>query len=266
MISHYSDIPRISEMVTDYCCKYKSSIWADWENLDQKPEIKKHFFGLETYLGNLRPDDWSLLKSKVIPRFQDYNQGRGWQQAFDVLHEAVAYNLYIEHGATDIKFISEQDYPTPDLACQMNGAGVCCEVKTKNESDNQIQARNAGKATSIQNALTAEYFDQLATTMSCAEKKFAHFDCAKHMFFILNFDDHLHEYLDEYFVQIQNWIGRYAHSYDQCWFWARARFEPRFSNSYELLIVDRKTGPKRYTSALPSIVIPTKCLDQGHNQ
>jgi hypothetical protein len=250
MTTFYPDLPRLSDLIAEYGCRYNSPIWSEWENLDQKPQVKKHFVAVENYIGPLPDNDWQLLKEKVVSRFQDYQPGRGWQQAFDVLYEALAYKVLLENGATSMAFVPEQtDSKTPDLCCTFSGKTVYCEVKTKNESDNQIQARTAGNSTSIQNTLTAEYFDQLATTMSCAEKKFAHLDCAKHMFFILNFDDHLHEYLDEYFVQIQNWIESCSHTYDRCWFWARGRFETRMSHNYELLVVDRINESTRHISA-----------------
>jgi hypothetical protein len=219
-------------------------------NLDQKPEIKKHFFGLEAYLANLHSDDWSLLKSKVVRRFKDYNQGRGWQQAFDVLYEALAYKVLLKNGATNMAFVPEQtDSKTPDLCCTFSGKTVYCEVKTKNESQDEIDTREAGEATSIKATLAGNYFCNLAKTMTDAEGKFTVPNSEKHIFFVLNFDYHYHEYLDEYFRQIQNWIESNSHTYDRCWFWARGRFETRMSHNYELLIVDRINESTRHISA-----------------
>ncbi len=146
-------------------------------------------------------------------------------------------------SATGLVFVPEQPtHRTPDISGYFNGAKFHCEVKTENESTEETAARRNGDARTIKNRLTAEYFGLLQKTMKCAEAKFDGLIGERHIFFILNFDDYFHEYLSEYFNQIRDWIKLCPQSYDRCWFWARDRFETRFSDSYELMIVDRETG------------------------
>ncbi len=253
MANTYAYLPRLSELIAEYEGKYSSIIWAEWQNLNQDREICKHFAGIETFIGTLALADWTLMKCKIVPRFHDHDSGRGRRQAFDILNEAVAYKILAEHGATDMAFVPEDVVKTPDICGQFDGSKFYCEVKTKNESEVEIVARGEGRAVSTQNRLPDQYFVLLGKQMKDAEAQFAGLGGAKHIFLILNFDDRFHEYLDEYFVQLKDWIGSHKHDYDKCWFWAREKFQSRISDKYRLLVYDKKSGTAFcLTSAAPA--------------
>ena len=161
MLTH-SDLPRISEIVADTHKTYGVVPWEHWSQLSSEPQIKKHFVDLEYYLSSLREHDWAILKQKMVPQFKSKYQDRGWQLAFDLVNEAVAYNILGSRGFQVVSFVKESPKTqTPDLTAKKGNIIWACEVKTINKSENEIISRVQGLATSTFVDLDVNFFTKL---------------------------------------------------------------------------------------------------------
>ena len=77
---------------------------------------------------------------------------RGWQQLFDILNQARAYNYLKTLGCSNILFIPRADNQalrTPDIEAILGSDRVLCEVKTINISQKEIHARTSFTVRSI---------------------------------------------------------------------------------------------------------------------
>ena len=85
---------------------------------------------------------WVSLKSKACTYLNRNRKARGWQQLFNALGEACAYNyLWKYEGFSAVRFIPESNDRTPDLEGVRDHERVLCEVKTINISDDEVGAR-----------------------------------------------------------------------------------------------------------------------------
>jgi hypothetical protein len=170
---------------------------------------------LEAELAELDSAAWSQLKEKVVPLFEKKDSVRGWQAAFDKLNEAKTYKYLAKLGCVELSFIPESFVPgqkTPDLKGRLGGVSMLCEVKTINPSDDEANARGQMIARSIQGDLPEAFFAKLSSTLTKANTQMDSYcqDAAprKLVYVILNFDDNLHEYVERYMGQIQDFCRR----------------------------------------------------------
>jgi len=140
---------------------------------------------LETYalwekeLKGLDSDAWVVLKSKASRYLEQRDRnGRGWYQLFDALGEAFAYN-YVKDavGCPKVCFVPESDNRTPDLEGLIDDTRVLCEVKTINESDEQIAARRGSSIPcQLTGLLEDGFFNKLDSNIANAKDQFQTFD------------------------------------------------------------------------------------------
>ena len=133
---------------------------------------------------------------------------RGWQRAFGELNEAKAYNFLIRSGYTSVEFIPRnRDTKTPDLRAKLGNVDVLCEAKTINRSERAIVAQLRRAASSVPIHLGKEFFAKIASTIKYADQQMGAFssalDTKRIIYVVINFDDRLHEYVDDYLIQIQ---------------------------------------------------------------
>lgn len=118
--------------------------FKDFDNsIRDEPSKKRVWLEREQAWQKLAPDAWAFLKDKA----QRYltvkdSKGRGWQQLFDIINEAYAYNFLKDDGCSNIQFIPSSPRRSPDLKAEKNGCTVLCEVKTINISDDEVFALN----------------------------------------------------------------------------------------------------------------------------
>jgi hypothetical protein len=97
---------------------------------------------------------------------------------------------------------------SPDLHGWLSTKHVLCEVKTINPSDDEAAARSQLTARFIQGRLPEAFFGKLAGTLQSAEKQMRSYcpssDTQSIVYVVLNFDDGLHEYVDNYLEQIRS--------------------------------------------------------------
>src|SRR6266511_3924165 len=112
-----------------------TAYFYEFENRLQDPLCMEFFCRCEKELQCLDDDAWAFLKDEVKPYLVTRSpDGRRWQQLFDVLGQARAYNhLKASVGCSNVHFIpraSESGRETPDLEGIHDSGRVLCEVKT----------------------------------------------------------------------------------------------------------------------------------------
>jgi len=152
-------------------------------------------------------------------------KNRGKQSFFNILNEVYAYNyLELHLNCSNINF-----YETPDLQAEKNGNKVLCEVKTIQQSDEEIVYQNevfAGRTTprSVNAQLSSCELCKVIQTLKKAEKQLHQakeelkFDnTEKFIFIILNFDNSLSGidgYVEKYISQIDTELELYKGIFD----------------------------------------------------
>lgn len=101
----------------------------------------------------------------------------------------------------------DRDTKTPDLRAKLGNVDVLCEAKTINRSERAIVAQLQKAAASAPIRLGKEFFSKIASTIRNADRQMAAFssalDTKRIIYVVINFDDRLHEYVEDYLIQIQ---------------------------------------------------------------
>lgn len=162
----------------------------------------------ESKLAVLSEADWVVLKNKTVPRFRSPDTRRHWETAIDLLNEALAYDYIIKKGCERVELVPEtNNSKTPDIRAMHKSKNIACEVKTKNISDKSLKDRLHGRSFFIEDKLSPELLAIFEKTICANISKFENdVGSFKILFFVLNFDDALHEYADRYLEQIKIWL------------------------------------------------------------
>ena len=141
---------------------------------------RRKYNALERELKGLDPDAWAVLKTEALPYLtrKDSN-GRGWQQLFDILNQARAYNYLTGIGCSNVRFVPRSNSETPDLEGMLNGQRVLCEVKTINPSTEEVRARQSPAARKIKNYLEDGFFRKFQSDINKAKKQMSAYDSIK---------------------------------------------------------------------------------------
>jgi hypothetical protein len=182
-------------------------------SLAATPQKLRQFRDWERELEGLDPSAWALLKSELAPLLTARHPTRGWQQLFDKLNQAKAYNYLKAAGYLDVKFISVsriKGQRTPDLEACGGSTTALCEVKTISVSEDEADRRATGGVGTTTDQLNAGFFAKLASDLADAKAQMMAYEVnsetRKIAYVIVNFDDHLHEYADRYQLQIERYL------------------------------------------------------------
>lgn len=177
----------------------------------------KHFRDLEADLRQLDLLAWDHLKLQLSPLLTVRIEGRGWQSMFDKLNEAKGYRHLINIGCTDVAFIPTSPITgqkTPDLPGNLAGTKVLCEVKTINISAIEAIRRVNGAAGVITLQLSDGFFRKLKYDLETATTQMIVYDSENSVrrivYIVVNFDDNLNEYVDDYSAQIDSFFSANA--------------------------------------------------------
>jgi hypothetical protein len=202
----HKEFPRIHEL-REKCPDFASAI-------DENPVKKKHFIHIEADLQKLQPNDWQHLKEKTIKLCNEMDAKRGWQRVFDSLNEAKAYAYLVDCiFCTCMEFISrspKQGQKTPDLRGRVGSTTVLCEVKTINCSDKEAIGRSKHDTRSVEYVLTDDFFTKLKKTLNVAKEQLVlcgEEDTINIIYVVLNFNDNLNEYVDQYMNEINGHVA-----------------------------------------------------------
>jgi len=183
-------------------------------NVEDSPHVRQIYDGWERVLQGLDNDAWEFLKTEAAPYLIRKDQsGRGWQQLFDILNQAHAYNYLKTVGCSDVRFIPRAKQPstrTPDLEGILDSRTVLCEVKTINISEEEVRARKEFTVVKITNRLDDGFLRKLRSDITEAEKQLhAHTamgEARYYVYIIPCFDDFVGWCKEDYFRQIDQYL------------------------------------------------------------
>jgi hypothetical protein len=165
-------------------------------------------------LQGLDPIAWEYLKKDVAPLLQNKHPTRGWQPLFDKLNHAKAYNYLAKAGCTAIRFIPESPVSgqrTPDLEAQLAATKVLCEVKTINISEIEASRRSSGGVGTTEAHVKEGFLKKLAGDLQNAKSQIDKYSGDAHTkkiaYIVVNFDDLLYQYRDDYKEQIDAFMA-----------------------------------------------------------
>jgi hypothetical protein len=214
-----NELPRIYEL-RDAARSQSSPIvhFIDFENkLVESPLRLKHFRDIEAELRGLSASAWNDLKSQLRPLLTVKSKKRGSQALFDKLNEAKGYNHLVNIGCSDVGFIPvsrKKGLQTPDLKGILSEGNILCEVKTINISQDEATRRADGAAGRVFLELPKEFFGKLKSDLESAQRQMLAYDAGGSArwiaYVVVNFDDNLHEYADDYSRQIEAFVGANA--------------------------------------------------------
>jgi len=129
------------------------------------PGTEKQFITWEALLQALDFDSLSIFLRKAAGRVTAVsNPDRGWSQLVESMNEVRGYQHALSLGYTTVRLLDEQARPLPDIEAA-NTAGRCLiEVKTIQESDDeldmrgQVQAPESGLPIRLKRLLKKRYF------------------------------------------------------------------------------------------------------------
>lgn len=188
------------------------------ENLASSTHIGQTYLRREKELQGLDDRAWGFLKCEAL-RYLTHKdpKGRGWQQLFDILNQARAYNyLKANLGCSMIRFIPRANNrgKTPDLDGVLASGGVLCEVKTINISNDELRARGGCTSRTSTYQLDVRFLQKLSRVIASAKEQLSAYSRGRkdrylrHIVYInLNFDDILGEYKVRHFELIDQYLS-----------------------------------------------------------
>jgi len=211
-----TELPRLYELkdcIADPSCS--DAYFRDFDqNLASSAHTKDLYLRQERALQGLDSTAWKHLKAEARPRLTVRDKrGRGWQQLFDILNEARAYNYLKSLGCSNLHFIPRSHEKTPDLEGSLALEPVLCEVKTIGISEEEAAFRTGPmQARSIQTSVRPEFLNKLRAIIESARQQLLAFDSgqtAVHFVYLnVSFDDFLAECKEAYFKQIDDDLAR----------------------------------------------------------
>ena len=213
--SFRNELPRVYElkdMLEDP--SHRDACFQDLEETLEEPSARAAFHKLERWLDVLDDAAWQTLKLKAVPHLVSRQRasGRGWQDLFDVFHEARAFGYLQCIGCTGVHFIERRDNKrTPDLGALQDGQPVFCEVKTINPSDDEAEkqrriAKGVFEAERPRLDVDEGFLGKLRATLTDALEQLDAVDRERRarriIFTMLNFDGWWGDHQDRYIAQI----------------------------------------------------------------
>jgi hypothetical protein len=214
--SFRDQLPRFYELKDLTDPSHKDAYFQNLEKHLRDPDgmCLQIFLLWEKELDGLDPTAWDLLKGKASRYLMLKDQKRGWQQLFDSLGEACAYNFLKEsRGCSSVRFIPESDNSTPDLEGSSIAGRVFCEVKTINISDIEADARHRpGIVRGVEHQLTEGFLRKLDSDIAKAKKQLQNYASGpgtpQLIYVNICFDDWSGVYKEDYIQQIRDHISR----------------------------------------------------------
>jgi hypothetical protein len=210
-----AQLPRFYELKDLSDPSDPRSYFRDFEGRLQNEHILQVYLRWERELQRLDPDAWNFLKDeakiRLLPKEPDPEKGkvgRGWQQLFDILGQAFAYNHVKESRHwSEVRFIPpKKNQKTPDLEGTLDSQKCLCEVKTLNTSDNEVEARQ--QPTTVRNGdpqIGQGLLNKLDADIAQAKRQMGAYDSqALHLVYVIVcFDEFFGIYRTEHLGQIR---------------------------------------------------------------
>lgn len=175
---------------------------------------KKSYKVREEFLGQLDSEAWEQLVKKAVPLVTTRDSRRGWYQLINHLDEARGWVLLKERGYEGIRFIENQNGKTPDLIGTKGSSTAILEVKSLNQSDddiNSLAARKPFQVFDARHGLSEKFKHRLFRSIREAREQLEAFHCGadkKIALLVIRFDtDHL--FADQNYAELQQLISNH---------------------------------------------------------
>jgi hypothetical protein len=204
-----TQLPRfyeLKDLIADPCAP--DAAFQGFETLLAEPHCLAVFASWERELQGLDNAAWQALRDEALPYLSRRSSGgRGWQQLFDILGQARAYNYLKQSvGCSTVRFIPRSNVETPDLEGFLLSGRMLCEVKTVNISDEEVRARKTPAARFNSDQLPEGFFRKLDSDILKAKRQLPANDPAcneRHLVYVnICFDDWVGTYRTNYAQQI----------------------------------------------------------------
>lgn len=189
--------------------------FADFEKRFQSSHVLEVFVRWEKQFQGLDDGAWLSLREEVAPYLARKDSHRAYQQIFDILSQALAYNHLRSLGCSNVRFIPRSpEKKTPDLEGLLASGRMLCEVKTYNISKQETHARQLKNAPrKVSSRLDAKFFGKLDSLIERAKNQLIAYDPkgeARHLLYInVLFDDWLEVYRADYCLQIDQHLQQH---------------------------------------------------------
>lgn len=182
---------------------------------DSPHHVVQIYVRWERTLQTLDLDAWEFLRNEARPYLTCRDgKGRGWEQLFNILNQARAYSYLKATGCSNIRFIPRADaqgLETPDVEAVLGSNRLLCEVKSVNNSQDEVNARTKLTVRSIAIRLDPGFFKKLQSDIDKAKNQmYAYDQCgttARLVYINLRFDDFLAQCKEDYFRQIDEYLS-----------------------------------------------------------
>ena len=136
------DFPRLYELYRESEQDSETNYFKDFDSVltipPDKSPARSSYERLEKELGELDKAAWQELRQKALKCITIKNELRGHNQLFECLNEAKGYLYLNSEGYKEIHFIPKENSKTPDLIARRGSSVALLEVKTINESEDEL--------------------------------------------------------------------------------------------------------------------------------
>jgi hypothetical protein len=196
---------RISELIEETNRRYPNdNFFLNFnDSLRTTPNKEKYYRVYNEALMVLDDESWQILKEKALRHFLDHREGQRKQGFFNILNEAFAYRYLVSKGYENVRCREDTRVPSPDIEFIVNNKKRCCEVKTSNISDDEIDRREKigvvyDTYKEYGNLNELFFANKLPSIINKAEKQLNNFINNNFIFIIIIFDDFTLEFKQTY--------------------------------------------------------------------
>jgi hypothetical protein len=183
------------------------------------PGTEKQFIAWESLLQALDPESLNVFLRKAAGSVTGRtNPDRGWSQLVESMNEVRGYQYAQSLGYTTVRLLDEQGRPLPDIEASETDGRCLIEVKTIQESDEELQMR--GQIQSAQPGLPLRLKRLLKKRYSHATNQIAGHPWADHArkicYMVINLDlrtllaDENKELLQAFIQELQTDVEIYS--------------------------------------------------------
>ena len=164
---------------------------------------------IEQILSRLDSSAWEELSKKALTGVSLDDPTRRYHQLFNLLNEARGYAYLLDEGYAHIEFIKDLTGKSPDLRATRNEVIALLEVKTLNQSDEDIKNENLRKnqAIKVDPTLSDNFKTRIKRCIRDAEKQLDRYSADRKIVYLyIEMESHQRTCFESY-IQLKLFIG-----------------------------------------------------------
>jgi len=164
---------------------------------------------IKQILSRLDSSAWEELSKKALTGVSADDPTRRYHQLFNLLNEARGYAYLLDEGYAHIEFIKDLTGKSPDLRATRNEIIALLEVKTLNQSDEDIKNENLRKnqAIKIDSALSVKFKTRIKRCIRDAAKQLDRYSADRKIVYLyIEMESHQRTCFESYF-QLKSFIA-----------------------------------------------------------